>query len=99
MACLSRDLQRSRTLAKKRRKVLSETYRNRAIADFGRRAASMSAKSSHSCGVGCQLSRIGFIPFTSAALVSRIAGRQFPGGYLVTFACGSRGMFGARLPA
>jgi hypothetical protein len=24
---------------------------------------------------------------------------NFRGGYLVTFACGSRGMFGARLPA
>jgi hypothetical protein len=56
-------VRRARTLAKKRRKVLSETYRNLAIADFGRRAASMSAKSSHSCDVGCQLFRIGVHSF------------------------------------
>jgi hypothetical protein len=50
----------ARTLAKKRRKVPSEMYRNLAIADFGRPASSMSAISSHSCGVGCQAIR--FVP-------------------------------------
>jgi hypothetical protein len=74
-------------------------YKNRAIADFGRRAAGMSAKSSHSCGVGCQLFRIGFIPFTSAALVSRIAGRQFPWRLSRNFCMGCRGTFDARLHA
>jgi hypothetical protein len=44
----------------------------------------------HSCDVGCQLFRIGFIPFTSAALVSRVAGRQFPGGYLAILHAASR---------
>ena len=74
---------RPRTLAKKRRKVLSETYRNLAIANFGQRAASMSAKIRTLAALAAKLFRIGFIPFTC--------------GYLVTFACGSRGMFGARL--
>jgi hypothetical protein len=37
----------ARTLAKKRRKVLSEMYTNRAIAAFGRPASSMSAISAH----------------------------------------------------
>jgi hypothetical protein len=46
---------RARALAKKRRKVLSETYRNLAIARFGRFASIMSTISAHSCGVGCQL--------------------------------------------
>ena len=48
------------TLARKRRKVLSETYRNFTIAAFGRSAASMSAISAHSCSVGCQAIR--FVP-------------------------------------
>jgi hypothetical protein len=50
----------ARARAKKRRKVLSETYRNLAMADFGLFAASMSTISSHSCGVG-QLFRIGAV--------------------------------------
>jgi hypothetical protein len=50
---------RARTLAKKRRKVLSEMYRNFATAAFGLLALSMSAISSHSCGVGCQRLTIG----------------------------------------
>jgi len=61
-------------------------YKNRAIADFGRRAAGMSAKSSHSCGVGCQLFRIGFIPFTSAAQSAVLPAANFRGGYPATFA-------------
>jgi hypothetical protein len=52
----------ARILASQRRKVLSETYRNFAIADFGRFASSMSAISAHSCGVGCQRMGVGFIP-------------------------------------
>ena len=53
---------RARTLARKRRKVLSETYRNLAIADFDRFAANMSAISAHSCREGCQGLRIGLVP-------------------------------------
>ena len=41
-------------MAKKRRKVDSETNKYLAIAAFGLPASSMSAISSHSCGVGCQ---------------------------------------------
>jgi hypothetical protein len=47
-------------------------YKNRAIVDFGRRAASMSAKSAHPCGVGCQFFRIGSIPLTPVAQASRV---------------------------
>jgi hypothetical protein len=62
-----------RARAKKRRSVLSETYRNFAIADFGRRAASMSTNSSHSCGVGRQLFRVGLIPRAASTAMRQLA--------------------------
>jgi hypothetical protein len=69
MACIAPP---DRAPAKRRRKVLSETCRNFAIAAFGRPAASMSARSSHSCGVDRQLLRIGFVPLTPDAPAAKI---------------------------